>query len=107
MIDLSSDFRESVVGRSGQRRYIDAAANAAMSDWFFTWKLDGGVMVLDSQRPEIGSPISDKARFDGTQWIFHRATSKISNGSVYKNQTGTLWIGKYAWYVLGSVCAGV
>jgi hypothetical protein len=27
MIDLSCDFRESVAGRSGQRRYIDAAGH--------------------------------------------------------------------------------
>jgi hypothetical protein len=60
MIDLSSDFRESVVGRSGQRRYIDAAGHCCNERLFFTWKLDGGVMVLDSQRPAIGSPISDK-----------------------------------------------
>jgi hypothetical protein len=31
-----------------------------MKRLLFTWKLDGGVMVLDSQRPAIGSPISDK-----------------------------------------------
>jgi hypothetical protein len=60
MSDLSCDFRESVAWRSGQRRCIDAAGHCCNERLFFTWKLDGGVMVLDSQRPAIGSPISDK-----------------------------------------------
>jgi hypothetical protein len=47
------------MGRSGQRRYIDAAGYCCNERLLFTWKLDGGVMVLDSQRPAIGSPISD------------------------------------------------
>jgi hypothetical protein len=45
MIDLSCDFRESVEGRFGQRRYIDAAGHRRNERLLFTWKLDGGVMV--------------------------------------------------------------
>src|SRR5258705_5578374 len=69
MIDLSCVFRQSVVGRSGQRRCINAAGHCCNERLRITWKLDGGVMVLDSQRPAIGSRTGNRSRIRQPFWI--------------------------------------
>jgi hypothetical protein len=55
------------VGRSGQRRYIDAAWHCCNERLLFAWRLDGGMMLLDSQRPTIRSLIPDKDKVDSAK----------------------------------------
>jgi hypothetical protein len=91
MIDLSCDFRESVVGRSGQRRYIDAAGHCSNERLFLTWELDGGVMVLDSQRPAIGSPIRHHDAWQDWGLIDNRVSHLVHRRDpwlISKNTTG-------------------